>query len=220
MKITALAFAAALISLQSFSQGMYGFEGGLGRATAGKSYTTPVFTGYVLGKLTRSFYVGVAVSYQQYSFRYSYNHSAASLTDGDIISIRNKSSYVIFSPKLDFGIGYRKYFHLHTTFGLGLLAEGCQVSNTYGTYAAAPPVSTGHDTMAVYSTHNLPTLLSRYTIGVTWRIPTLRYWNIVVGGEYAYIPTNLSTHGPGLRTNFYCFTVGISHKYPMTFVEY
>lgn len=220
MKIAALVAVAALISMQAFSQGMYGFEGGFGRATAGKSYATPVFTGYVLGKLTRSFYVGGAVSYQQYSFRYNYNRTAASLTDGDIISIRNQSSYVIFSPKVDFGIGYRKYFHLHTTFGLGLLAEGYQLANTYGTYAAAPPVSIGHDTTAVYTSHNLPVLVSRYTLGASWRIPTLRYWNIVVSGEYAIIPTNLTIHGPSLRTNFYCFTVGISHKYPMTFVEY
>ncbi len=205
-------------ALNSSAQGMFGFDAGLGRSTTGRSYTTPAFTGYFLAKLTRTFYLGGAISYERYSFLNKYN--AASASSLNILNIRQKSSYVFFTPRLDVGIGYRKYWHTFFSFGPGLLAEGYQVTNKYTSYYTTPPINTSHDTTSFFTTSDLPVLVSRYTIGVSRRIPTDRYWNIMISAEYSNIPTNLSTQGPALRTNYFAITVGIMHKYPMVLVEY
>jgi len=220
MKRIVLAIILCFFTCPSFSQGMYGFEAGLGRATLGRAYTTPVLSGYVLMKLSRSFYLGAALSHQRYSFYYDYKKPAGSLNYDDVISIRNKSSYLLFTPKIDFGIGYRKYLHLFATFGPGLLMGGRQISYTLTPYQTLPTGTTATDTSARYTSGDMPNFISRYTLGASWRIPTGRYWNIMAGAECSVIPTSLTRYGPGLKTNYFCLTVGIMHKYPMAFVEY
>ena len=220
MRRITLVFLISFFALHSFAQGMYGFEGGLGKATAGKNYTTPAFSSYLLKCFSRSFYLGGALTYQRYSFLDKYAGSSLSPAYSNIISIRNKSSYVLLSPKADFGIGYRKYVHVYASFGLGMLLGGKQTANISGTYQAAPPATTGTDTSSISTSGNLPILISRYNMGASWRIPTMRYWNIIISTEYNIIPTNLTIHGPALKTNYFCFTVGIMHKYPLVFVEY
>lgn len=206
------------LSLCASGQGMYGFEAGLGKSTTANSYTTPVLTGYYLAKLNRTFYLGVALNYERYSFLHKYN--PASPAYGDILSIRQKSSYVLLSPKLDVGIGYRKYWHAFVSFGAGMLLSGNQVTNKYDSYITTPPVYVGNDTSSHYTSYDLPVLISRYSFGVSRRISTGGFWNIMLSAAYSYIPTNLTTHGPALRTNYFSFTVGVMHKYPMVLVEY
>ncbi len=206
------------VAFHSAAQGMYGFEGGLGKSTTARAYTTPAFSGYYLSKLSRTFYLGAALNYERYSFLNNYNPVSPSY--GDIISIRQKSSYVILSPKLDVGIGYRKYWHVFASFGAGMLLSGNQVTNKYDHYSTLPPVYTANDTVSHYTSYDLPVLLSRYSFGVARRISTGGYWNIMLSAAYSYIPTNLTTHGPALRTNYFAFTIGIMHKYPMVLVEY
>lgn len=220
MKRIILAIALCLFACYSFSQGMYGFEAGFGKATIGKAYLTPVVTGYYLKKLTRTFYVGGAITHQRYSFYYNYNKARTSLNYDDVISIRNKSSYLLFSPKIDLGIGYRKYIHLFTTFGAGILMGGKQYSYKLSPYQTTPTGTTATDTSMVTTSGDMPNLISRYSLGASGRIPTGRYWNIMVSAEYCVVPTSLSPRSPGLKTNYFCLTVGIMHKYPMTFVEY
>ena len=220
MKPIILIAFISFTTLPSFSQGMYGFEGGAGKATIKKSYITPEFSGYCLMKLSRSFYLGGALSYEYYSFLHNYNPAAASLVYGDVISIRQKSSYLFLTPKIDFGIGYRKHYHAWFSFGPGIFLGGRQLTSKYDTYQTTPPVTTAYDTTGSYTTNNLPMLISRYTLGFSRRISTSRYWNIMFSGEYSYLPTSFAIHGPHLKTNYFCFTVGIMHKYPMVWVEY
>lgn len=205
-----------LLPLRTHAQGMYGAEAGAGKATTGKSVKTLTLKGYWEGRLSRSFYLGASLLYERYSFTKSYNLSAG----GDIISIQQKSAYVFLSPTLDWGIGYRKYWHLHVSVGPGLLAGGSQFTNLYTPYLTTPSITTKYDTVAHYTSSNLPILATRISIGFSERIPTRRFWNIMLTQEFGYIPSNLTTHGPNLRTNYFAFTVGIMHKYPMTFVEY
>jgi hypothetical protein len=199
---------------------MFGVEGGVGKATIGKSYLTPTIEGYYLKKITRSFYVGATLSYQRYSFLYKSGIPTSVAGDGSIVSIRQRSGYVFASPTADFGIGYRKYIHVYASFGAGLLAEGRQLTNRIQQYQTTPPVTSAYDTTAYYTSNSLPLLISRYSLGITERIPTSGYWNIMLSQEFSYIPNNLTTEGPHLKTNYFAFTVGIMHKYPMVFVEY
>lgn len=215
----ALAFVLTLFSLQAQAQGMYGFDVGLGKATLGKSYSTPVVSGYYLKKLSRTFYLGVAVAHQRYSFSYNYNKASSSLNYDEAISVRSKSSYLFASPKFDVGIGYRKYLHFFGTFGPGLLLGGNQVSYTLKPYQTLPSGTTATDTAGIITSGDVPRLISRYSMGASWRIPTGRYWNIMLSAEYNVIPSSLNNND-ALKTNFLCFTIGIMHKYPMTFVEY
>jgi hypothetical protein len=208
----------SFFALGCFAQGMYGFEFGIGKASISKSYVTPEFTGYCLVKLSRTFYLGGAMSYERYSFDHSYNQSSANVVPGEVISIKQKSSYLFFTPKVDVGIGYRKYYHVFASFGPGILLSGKQWSNKIEPYVN-PSGSTTMDTTAIYTANNLPVLVSRYTIGASRRIPTNRYFNLMVSAEYSYIPTNLTTHGPALKTNYFCITIGVMHKYPMVVIE-
>lgn len=199
------------------AQGMFGAEAGLGKATTAKSYITPAFKGYYLTKLSRSFYVGGTINFERYSFLEKYN--TGSIQYGDVISIRNKSSFVFFSPTIDWGLGYRKYVHIHFAMGAGLLAGGRQVTNMYEPYSTVAPVYTAADTTGLSTSYNLPVLASRFALGVSERIHTSGYWNIMLTQEFSYVPTNLTTHGPNLKTNYIAFTIGIMHKYPMVLIE-
>jgi hypothetical protein len=220
MKLFTLVVAVLTLTQPVFSQGMFGAEAGFGKATVSKSYLTPAIEGYYFRKLSRTFYFGVTASYERYSFLDKYSGSAVTPANDPIISIRQKSGYVFLSPTIDVGLGYRKYIHVRTSFGAGLLANGRQLTNVSLPYVAPPPRYTGYDTITQYTSYNIPVLVSRYTLGLTERIPTDGYWNIVVSQEYCYIPTNLNNYGPNLKTNYFALTVGIMHKYPMAFVEY
>src|SRR5436190_24105678 len=102
MKPALLAVAFLLLALPSFSQGMYGFTAGIGKGTISKSYTTPAFSVYCLAKLSRTFYLGGAISYERYSF--NHNFGTTNATFGDVININQKSPYTFCTPVLDVGI--------------------------------------------------------------------------------------------------------------------
>jgi hypothetical protein len=218
MKRTILAGLLSLLALQSHAQGMYGFSAGLGRTMISKSYITPTLQAFYYFRLSRSFYLGAAAALQRFSFD---THTGNAKAYGDVLSIRQKTSYFYLSPKIDYGIGYRKYIHIAFSFGPGILLGGSQSSSTYEPLFITPGTNSyGSDTVKYNTTLNLPVLSSRFGLEVTERIPTLRYWNIILSQEFSFLPNNFSTHGPNLKTNYISFTVGIMHKYPQVLVEY
>jgi hypothetical protein len=202
----------------SFAQGMYGFEGGIGKALSYKSNYTPAFSGYHLWRLGRTVYFGGALSFQRYSFLDNLNPAPPSY--GDVISVNQKCSYLFFSPTLDFGLGFHKYVHLHFSYGVGVYTGGHQTTNKYEPYWT-PPGGTpyGSDTTAFNTTYNIPTFMMRYGAGLSERIPTGGYFSVVLSQEFSVIPGKLSAKGPGLNTNYVAFTIGVTHKYPMVTTE-
>lgn len=202
------------------AQGMFGVQAGGGYTTGYKSRLTPAVEGYYLHKITHRLYAGGSVFYQRFSMLNTLP-AYGSIKYGDVISIDHKSSYLFFSPKVDYGVGYRKYFHFHAALGLGLLAGGTQFTNTHLPYWT-PPGGTpyGADTIAVNTTYNLPSSIVRLAFGASQRIPTRGYWNITLSQEAGIMPGSLSKGINELRTPYICFQIGIMHKYPMVFVEY
>ncbi len=220
MKRSILSVLLLLCCKFVMAQGMFGAQAGIGFATAYKGKITPAFEAYYLYRINHRLYAGGAVSLQRYSMNNELN-TGSSISYGDVISISQKSSYTFISPKIDYGIGYRKYLHVHLSFGIGFYSGGGQWSNTHSPYWT-PPGGTpyGADTIAVNTTYNIPKVIKRLGIGISERIPTRGYWNIMLSQEFGYMPGNISNSNPAMQTHYFCFQVGIMHKYPMVYVEY
>jgi hypothetical protein len=202
------------------SQGMYGFQGGVGYTTSYKSHITPAFEGYYLYKAGHRIYAGGSVFFQKYSFTDEVT-TGGPVNYGDLISITQKTSYAFISAKVDYGIGYRKHVHISLAFGPGLLLGGSQYANEHLPYwTTASGVPFGADTAGVNTSYNIPAVIYRAALGISERISTGGYWNIMLSQEFSFIPVNMSKNGPPLNTGYISFQVGIMHKYPMVFVEY
>ena len=213
MLVALLSFATLNLLAQG---GMYGFQGGVGRAMSYKSFYTPALSGYCLGRITRSIYVGGEVSMERLSFHYASDIPPGSVKFGDVIDITHKSSYLFFSPKVDFGIGYRKYLHLNFTFGGGVFMGGSQWTNKYEPLFTFPtPITFRSDTAGYATTANIPTLMLRYGVGLSERLPTHGYWNITLSQEFGYMARSFDKAVSNLTSNYISFSVGIMHKYPM-----
>ena len=220
MKRSVLAIAMLLFTMPSFAQGMFGAQAGLGYTTAYKGHITPAFEGYYLHKAIPHLYAGGSLFIQKYSLLNEVKKDAVA-NYGDIISIRQKSTYAFISAKVDYGIGYRQYVHISLAFGPGFYLGGSQYTNQYLPYPTGSSGNAfGADTMAVNTTYNIPAVIFRGALGISERIPTHGYWNITLSQEFSLIPGNLSKSGPAMNTGYFAFQVGIMHKYPLVFVEY
>lgn len=200
-------------------QGIFGAQAGVGKTTSYDSKITPAIEGYYLHKLHYHFYAGGSLFFQRYSFEKTVNTGAISY--GDIVSIRQRASYVYLSPKIDYAINYRSYFHFYATAGIGLRLGGEQWSNTHQPIWT-PPGGTpyGADTVAVNTSYNLPATQTRYGLGFMARIPTHRYWSLALTTELGMMPGSLSKGTEPLQSSYICFMVGVTHKYPRVFKEY
>ncbi len=221
MKRYLLAALFCCFGISCFAQGMYGAQMGVGFNTGGyHSKITPAIEAYYLHKIIPGLYAGASVFFQRYSLLNEVS-TAGSLAYGDVVSVSQKSSYIFLSPKIDYGIDYRKYLHVYATFGLGVFAGGRQWSNTHSPYwTPLGGTPYGADTVAVNTSYNIPNVIMRYGFGFSERIPTGGYWNITLSQEYGGMPGGLSDGPYPFKTSYFCFTVGIMHKYPMVFVEY
>ena len=206
---------------QSFAQGLYGVDGGFGKTMSYKSYLTPKLEVYHMSKINRHFYIGGSIGFERYSFLYTSAVPPSSVAFGDVLSVRQKSSYLFFSPKFDIGIGYRKYLHLNLSFGAGVFMGGSQSTNKYQPYWTLPSgTNYGVDTGSHNTAYNIPTLMLRYGAGLSERIPTHGYWSIILSQDFGYLPRSFYKGTPDLKTNYLAFTVGIMHKYHQVLVEY
>ena len=212
MKKIFLAAVLFFFSGNSFAQGMYGVDVGFGKSTAYKSYKTPAFSGYFLGRINRTIYAGGSINYQRYSFLYNSNIAASPSNFGDVMNIRQKNSYLIFSPKIDFGIGYRKYLHLNFSVGAGVYMGGSQWTTKYEQYFVLPAATSFRSDTALYNTsYNVPNLVFSYGAGLSERIPTHHFWNLTLYQEFCFLARKLNYNGPNLNTNYIAFTLGIMH---------
>ena len=220
------AFIAALLTLSGLHShaqgggGMYGITAGIGATTAYKPKMTLAAEGFFLKKITPHVYLGGMVAFEKYSFTSEYSIDAASITYGDIVSIKQKSAYAFIGPKLDVGIGYRKYVHAHLSAGPGFYMGGQQRTYEHQPYWTAGGLPFGHDTVGVNTGVNIPAVIMRIGIGVSERIPTGGHWNIMLTQQVSMLPGDISKHTPSLQTGYFSFQIGIMHKYPLRFVEY
>jgi len=221
MKRYILSALLCCFSICCFGQGMYGFQAGMGFNTGGyHSKKTPAVEAYYLFKVVPRLYMGGSLYFQRYSLRND-RDAISGITYGDVVSISQKSSYIFVSPKFDLGIGYRQYLHVYATFGVGVFAGGRQFSDTYSPYWTPPGGAPyGADTVSKNTTYNIPNAILRYGVGISERIPTQGYWNIMFSQEFGKMPGGLSNGPYPFNTSYFCFTVGVMHKYPMVFMEY
>ena len=208
----------SFLTIPSFSQGMYGFGIGVGYTNAYHSYITPAFEGYHLWKVTEHLYMGGDLALQRYSFLYDMP-AATNIQYGDVVSIRQKASYLFLSPEIDIGIGYRKYIHVNISSGAGVIMSGKQWSNEYAPRLATAGGNIGADTAAINTSFNVPRVVYRAGAGISERIPTHRYFNIMLSQEFTYVASNLDKTFPEMHTSYFSFTVGIMHKYPVGWHE-
>ena len=219
-------FLVALLCLfaapVSFAQGgMYGFQAGIGYGTAYKSKITPAIEGYYLKRLTPRISIGGSIFFQKYSFQNTLIKDTSNINYGDVMSINQKSAYLFFCPKLDFGFGYRKYIHASLAGGPGVYMGGKQSTNEFQPFwTTATGNNFGSDTISYNTTYNIPKVIFRTALGISERLPTYHYWNIIFSQEYSYIPGDISKGNPALSTGYFSFQVGIMHDYPQVFVEY
>jgi len=207
-----------LLSLHAGAQGMYGFRGGLGFNTGGyNSKKTPVIEGYCMWKALPGLYAGVTAGHQRYSVNQDVSGPAPSGM-GTVFNVRQKSSYLFLSPTVDYGFGTRKYFHVFASVGAGFYAGGGQWSSVNNFYFMNGELTVRSSD--VNTSYNIPGVIMKYSFGFTERIPTRRYWNITLTQEYSGLPGGISDGPFPFKTNYFAFTVGIMHKYPMAFVEY
>ncbi|GAA4464324.1 hypothetical protein GCM10023093_14450 [Nemorincola caseinilytica] len=199
--------------------GMYGAQAGMGYTPGYASRLTPAVEAYYLHKVMYHFYAGGSLFFQRYSFKTDVGSGAAHY--GNVLSMEQRSSYIFLSPKVDYAINYRSYFHVFATFGLGVRVGGRELSYTHSPIWTTPGGTPyGADTLAVNTSYNLPGTKARFGFGLAERIPTLRFWNIMLSQEVGFMPGSLSKGPYALSTPYVCFQVGIMHKYPQVFVEY
>ena len=199
---------------------MYGVQAGMGYTPGYRSRLTPAIEGYYMHKLAYHLYGGGSLFLQRYSFKTDVGTGGA-VKYGDVLGVEQRSNYLFISPKIDYAINYRSYFHVFATVGLGLRMGGSEWSYTH-TPIWTPPGGTpyGADTTAVRTSYNLPNTKMRFGLGIAERIPTHGFWNIMLSQEVGFMPGSL-TNGPyPLQTPYICFQVGIMHKYPQVWVEY
>jgi len=219
MKRNILLGVLLFFSVHSFSQGKYGFEAGAGYTPFKKSYITPTIKGYYLARLSHTFYGGGELSFQRFSLLDNLNPPASGLAFGDVVRIRQTSSYLFFTPKIEMGIGFRKHVFANFLMGPGIYLGGSQWTHQYEPFWTTASGSYGADTSTANTTYNIPNIIFRIGGGFTERIPTFRYWNIVISEEFSYMPGNLSKQSPGFKTNYFSLTVGLMHKYPQVAME-
>jgi len=221
MKRIILLLFLSCIAVHSFSQGMYGFEGGLGKTMSYKSYLAPELQGYILTRINRHLYVGGGLGFERFAFLYNSGVAPVNTNYGEVISVRHRSSYLFFSPKIDLGIGYRKYLHLKLSFGAGLYLGGSAWTNKYEqAFTTSSAITFTADTASANTSYNTPTLIYQYGAGLSERIPTRGYWNIILSEDFGYMPKSFDKTVSNLRTNYISFSVGIMHKYHQVLVEY
>ncbi len=222
MKRIILITLLSFITIASHAQGgMYGFLAGVGYGTGYKSAVTPALEGYYLKKLTQRFYIGGSLFFQRYSFKNTLIKDTSNLSYGDVLNISQKSNYLFFCPKIDFGFGYHKYIHAHIAFGPGVYMGGNQYTSEFQPFWTATNGSSyGADTTAYNTSYNIPKVIFRTALGITERLPTYRYWNILLSQEFSYIPGDISRGNTALHTGYISFQVGIMHNYPQVLVEY
>lgn len=200
--------------------GIFGVHAGIGKTTSYNSKFTPAVEGYYLHKILYHFYGGGSLFFQRYSFEKTVNNTGG-ISYGDVVSIRQQSSFVYLSPKLDYAINYRSYFHIYATAGIGVRLGGQQWSNTHQPMWTPPGGAPyGADTVAVNTSYNLPATKTRYGLGFMARIPTHRYWSLSLTTELGMMPGSLSKGVEPLQSSYICFMVGVTHKYPRVFMEY
>jgi len=202
----------------SFSQGMYGFSLGLGYTTIAHSHITPAFEGYHLWKLTHHWYAGATLSLQRYSFRYN-SAEIPAITYGDLVSIRQKSSYLYVCPHIDYGIGYRNKIHISLQGGPGFAVASYQMTDRHEPLLVTSAGNLGNDTVTNNTTYNVPRLIFKTCLSISERIPTHGYFNIMLTQEFCYLHNKLNYGSPGFSTSYFCFTIGIMHKYPQVWRE-
>lgn len=209
-----------LLSLHAGAQGMYGFRGGIGLNTGGySSKKTPVIEGYCLWKALPGLYAGVTAGHQRYSVRQDVS-GPAPVGMGTVTGMRQHSSYLFVSPTIDYGFGTRKYFHVFASAGAGFFAGGKQWTEARESVFLPGPGELGVHNFDINTSYNIPGVIMKYSFGFTERIPTRGYWNITLTQEYNGLPGSISDGPFPFKTNYFAFTVGIMHKYPMVFVEY
>ena len=224
MKKIIPAILLSFCCIASYAQGgMYGFEGGLGYGTAYKSHITPAVEGYYLKKLSPRWYAGGSIFLQRYSFVNTLIKDTANLAYGDVLSIGQKSTYLFFCPRINFGFGYHKYILASLSFGPGLYMGGNQSTYQYQPFWTNTSGNAyGADTASVNTTYNIPKVIFRVGLGISERLPTYGYWNIILSQEFTFLPGYISkgADSPSMSTGYISFTVGVMHKYPQVFVEY
>jgi hypothetical protein len=218
-KLSLLAPAIACAA-SAFGQGMFGFMGGAGYTIGNKGYVTPTVEGYYLAKLSHHFYAGGSISFQRYSLQKDFNVDESTAPFWDPISIRQKSNYLYLCAKADIGIGYRNLYHVHVAAGPGFYAGGGQWTKERTPFYTSAFGSFGSVISDVNTTYNIKDVIGRVTVGISERIPTMGYWNIMLSQEFTLLPGSLTKSGDNINANYFAFTVGIMHKYPQVRMEY
>lgn len=207
------------MGINARAQGLYGFEAGLGKTTSFKGKLVPEFKGYILGCITRHLYAGGGVDYERYSFTRTSDIAPAGVKFGDVLYVRSRTSFLYFYPKVDLGIGYRQYVHINANFGAGVYMGGGQWANKYEPYWTTSTGTFGKDTITYNTASRVPQLMLRYGIGLSERIPTHGYWNIILSQDLGIMTRSLNKDMAFLKSNYIAFSIGVSHKYPMVIME-
>ena len=209
-----IAFAGLLVlfSVKCFSQGYYSFETGAGKVSSYGNYYTPASEAAYMKMLFKHCYIGGAIDWRYFSFTYA--DAFPQYTDpnyGYISSINHHSSYLFFSPLIDISIGERQIFHFNVNAGPGIYLDGNEtttyVSNRLPGNIVYNNINTTKDNNKV---------IYQYGYGFSEYIPTRWNWLIKLSQQWSILGRDLNSpnaYSPGLRSNYVCFTIGISHYY-------
>ena len=203
--------------LHSFAQNMFGLQAGIGIATI-KSKTlipTPSFAFVFSQKASRGFNMGVALSYQRYSF----NPQFSDLTvqhSSDILSISQSSGYLAIAPKADICLSTDPDIHLGLSSGVGVLLGGDQITDFNNSlYTRSHIVQDTRD--------NISRFIFTVKIELSEYVFEDKNFAISLFQEFCIVPSYLSTNQAQarvpdnnnfyIRTSYFSLSVMLSHKY-------
>ena len=212
MKRLLLILFIVSVNLDAISQGIYGFDGGIGSVSDYNGKYLPTCSANYLKMVIPHVYLGCTIDCRFFSFNYSdLSQQYADPNYGNIVNIDHKSSYIFFSPLIDVSIGEKQIIHLNCNVGPGFYLYGSETTK----YLTNSLPGTNVYNYINTSNHN-SNVIYQYSFGISESIPTKGYWSIKFSQQYCILGMDLNSGystGPALRSDYYSFTVGISHYY-------
>ena len=211
----------------SFGQNRIGLELGAGRPLfASGTYTSVTLPGHDVDinlagsawyarKFAHHWYWGVKTNFEQYSFEFSRKENDAAKTGTIGTNVKHKSSYLLFGPTIDLGVGkHREYLHFYGAVELGVLLNSFQTTEEYH--------QTNNSTEAYYRIARTDALVNsficRFNFGLKQHFPITKTWQAIIQEGYSAMPFgDLSrtsvTGGNGLRPGYVTLQFGMMHKF-------
>jgi hypothetical protein len=196
MKRLLLAAFLSCFAVPGFSQEgtntIFGLYGGAGMATSNNYNVAPsVGFSFIKGIHTRGF-LGADLFYQTFSLYYDNEAHGATHGAGTAGAIvRNASSYVFITPKLEYGFGRYQHVHIYGSVGAGFKVGGYDSLRKFDHSYSSTGNPNNYDS-SLDQSKNMNSLLLRFSVGVKEYFSLGAHWRFTLTEDFGFIGSSLT----------------------------